>query len=67
MEFALSFSTADAQIEMNIDVNALIKKTDLIDYYHRIPDRLSLTAYTPGKMFSKSYPTNEALKSVLKC
>ncbi|MFT5087208.1 MAG: thioredoxin reductase (NADPH) [Candidatus Latescibacterota bacterium] len=30
------------EVGLDIDVNALIKKTDLIDYYHRIPARFAV-------------------------
>ena len=44
MEFAFYPLAQYAQeSNLNIDVNALIKKTDLIDYYHRIPDRFEVS------------------------
>ena len=43
MEFAFYPLAQYAREEgLEIDVNALIKKTDLIDYYHRIPKRFAV-------------------------
>ena len=43
MEFAFHPLAQHArEVELDIDVNALIVKTDLIDYYHRIPERFEV-------------------------
>ena len=43
MEFAFyPLAQHIEEIGLDIDVNALIKKTDLIDYYHRIPARFAV-------------------------
>ena len=44
MEFAFYPLAQHAEeMQLNIDVNALIKKTDLIDYYHKIPERFEVS------------------------
>ena len=43
MEFAFYPLAQHAEeVGLDIDVNALIKKTDLIDYYHRVPSRFAV-------------------------
>ncbi len=43
MEFAFyPLAQHSEEIGLDIDVNTLIKKTDLIDYYHRVPERFAI-------------------------
>ena len=65
MEFAFyPLAQHAAEIGCSLDVNALILKTDLIEYYHRVPERFGVqSAFAPLRRSSELSRTKGAFSS----